>query len=192
VKVRPGRRERNLERALLTRNVIGETSVAVVSRAALHEVGLFDEALPSLQDLDLWLRIAGQFEVDFVPAALVRISKSDSGRISTSVDRTIEGRAMYLAKHRRAMARQRVLHRFFRDSGWVFLRRSADPPLARRCGRASIAANPFALQAYVLVALACLPRRWLDQLAQWRHHRGSWRPTAAGRKSLKDTARSAS
>lgn len=45
-------------RSLLIENRIGGSSMVVVRRDALLEVGLFDNMLPALQDYELWLRLA--------------------------------------------------------------------------------------------------------------------------------------
>jgi glycosyltransferase involved in cell wall biosynthesis len=50
-------------------NFIGAT--AIVTRAAIESVGLFDPALRSCQDWDLYLRIAHDFKVGFVDKPLV-------------------------------------------------------------------------------------------------------------------------
>jgi glycosyltransferase involved in cell wall biosynthesis len=46
-------------------------STAVVRRAVLDEVGLFDERCPVVQDYDLWLRVAARFRFDYVDEPLV-------------------------------------------------------------------------------------------------------------------------
>ena len=56
----------NLFKDLLERNVVGGTSSVVVRRECFEKVGLFDECLPSFQDYDLWIRLAREFEYDFV------------------------------------------------------------------------------------------------------------------------------
>lgn len=45
-------------RTLLTQNKIGGTPMVAVRRKVLLSVGLFDENMPSLQDYELWLRLA--------------------------------------------------------------------------------------------------------------------------------------
>lgn len=84
--------------ALLERNIIGTTSSVMVRKEALLEVGGFDEAFPSCQDWDLYLRLAGDWMVDFVGKALVdfylhpvRITRNDNARI--------DGRKMILDKY---------------------------------------------------------------------------------------------
>ncbi len=44
-------------RLLLIKNEIGGTSMAIVRRSKLFEVGGFDEQMPSMQDYELWLRL---------------------------------------------------------------------------------------------------------------------------------------
>jgi len=161
------RRHADLARALLTENVIGETSLGMVRRSALETVGGFDEDLPSCQDLDVWQRVCSRFSADVVPDPLVRIANgSDAGRITVSVTRTLLGRELYCRKHREEMIRHGVLHLFLRDSGWCQQRRLRDPRLARQSYRESLAANPIAPLTYVLLMSACLPASWFDQIAR--------------------------
>lgn len=46
-------------------------STAVIRKATLHALGLFDENLPACEDYDLWLRLCHRFPVHFVDEALV-------------------------------------------------------------------------------------------------------------------------
>lgn len=46
-------------KSLLCKNFIGHGSNGIFRKVILDEVGLFDETLKSVEDLDLWLRIAG-------------------------------------------------------------------------------------------------------------------------------------
>ena len=61
VRVCVPRRRDDLRRMLLTENVVGETSIGMVRRLALERIGGFDETLPALQDMDLWLRICEEY-----------------------------------------------------------------------------------------------------------------------------------
>jgi glycosyltransferase involved in cell wall biosynthesis len=169
------RRRVDLTRALLTENVVGETSVGMVRRNALDAIGGFDESLPSCQDLDLWLRICEQFSADVVPDALVRVSNgNDSGRITTNVPRAFLGRELYCHKHREKMIRRGVLHLFLRESGWRQHRGGRNPRLARRFYLESLGANPVAPLTYVLLLAACLPISWFDQIARCKRLVAKW------------------
>jgi glycosyltransferase involved in cell wall biosynthesis len=161
------RRELELTRALLTENVIGETSVGMVRRSALDAIGGFDESLPSCQDMDLWLRICERFQVEIVPEALVRVTKeNDTGRITNNVTHALTGRARFCQKHREKLLRHRVLHLYLRKSGWWQQRRLRDSRVARRSYLESLRANPFALFTYVMLIAAYLPMSCFDMLAR--------------------------
>ncbi len=57
-------------KALLCKNFIGHGSNAILRKAVIDDVGEFDETLTSVEDLDLWLRIASSRQWKFyrVPA----------------------------------------------------------------------------------------------------------------------------
>ncbi len=152
---------------LLTENVVGETSVGMVRRAALEAVGGFDETLPSCQDMDLWLRIAKRFDVGIVAEALVRVTKGEQDdRITNNVRSALDGRALFCQKHQPELIRRRVLFLYLRKSGWWEHRRVRDITAARRFYRESIEANHFAPLTYVLLLSTYVPMRWLDALAR--------------------------
>jgi glycosyltransferase involved in cell wall biosynthesis len=58
--------------ALFRSNGFITFSSAVVRRAVLDEVGLFDEGLPLAIDYDLWLRVGLRYRFDYVDEALVK------------------------------------------------------------------------------------------------------------------------
>jgi len=160
------RRRIDLSTALLTENVVGETSLGMVPRSVLDAVDGFDESLPSCQDLDLWLRICERFSADVVPDVLVRISNGDdSGRITRNVSRAFVGRELYGQKHREKMIRRGVLHLFLRECGWRQHREARDPRRARSFYLQSLRVNPVAPFTYMLLLAACVPISWFDQLA---------------------------
>jgi tetratricopeptide (TPR) repeat protein len=73
-------------------------NAAVVSADAVHRAGLFDEALTSLEDWDLWLRIAqnGERMASIAePLAMYRVS---SGSMSTNAARMAANRIAVLKK----------------------------------------------------------------------------------------------
>lgn len=65
---------RGVRRALFEGNF--GTSCLIARREALAEIGGFDEQLPRLQDLDLFLRLAPVTRFGFVPVPLVRVRRS--------------------------------------------------------------------------------------------------------------------
>jgi O-antigen biosynthesis protein len=159
-----------IAKVLLTENVVGETSLGMVRRDALDAIGGFDENLPSSQDLDLWLRISERFSAEAVPEVLVRVAKGgDVGRITANPAGMTRGRELFCEKHGEKMRREGVLHKYLRESGWVYQRQARDPRLARRRYVESLRAKPIAPLTLLLLFSACMPLSWLDALALWKH-----------------------
>jgi glycosyltransferase involved in cell wall biosynthesis len=72
-------------------NGLGPTSICLVRRSALVEVGGWDESLLSCQDWDLWLKLSkvGSFAV--IPVCLVEFHQDSRDRISHNVAALKEG-----------------------------------------------------------------------------------------------------
>ena len=85
-------------RKLLSENVVvGSTSTALIRRSCLGKSGLFDENLPSRQDLDLWIRLARYYTFDYVREvlAVIYIHKN---RITSTPEAKIRGSKLLLQK----------------------------------------------------------------------------------------------
>ena len=78
-------------------NFIGGCSVPLLSRGACVRAGLFDEAMVSGQDVDLWRRIARNDKIAFVDKPVIRYYLTNDA-ISSSAYRRIEGRKQLLEK----------------------------------------------------------------------------------------------
>jgi glycosyltransferase involved in cell wall biosynthesis len=87
-------------RQLLMSNTIGSTSCILCRVDALHAVGLFDETLPSRQDIDLYVRLAERYAFAFVDEPLVTFYRHDEASISTNIEASIRAHQLFLAKHR--------------------------------------------------------------------------------------------
>lgn len=87
-------------RQLLIRNTIGSTSCILCRVAALHAVGLFDETLPSRQDVDLYVRLAERYAFAFVDEPLVTFYRHDEPSIGTNYEASIRAHRLFLTKHR--------------------------------------------------------------------------------------------
>ncbi|WP_026506357.1 glycosyltransferase family 2 protein [Butyrivibrio sp. MC2013] len=80
-------------------NAIGGCSVPVIRRSILDEVGMFDEAFPSCQDLDLWIRICKDHKVTSINECLTNYYYSDEA-ITRSLKRQIDGFELIINKYR--------------------------------------------------------------------------------------------
>ncbi len=87
----------NILNELLIKNVVGTSSAALVKKDLFNEVGLFDENLPSRQDLDLWIRIARNYTFDYVKAPLTYFTLHKN-RITSDLKKKIRGRELLLNK----------------------------------------------------------------------------------------------
>jgi sugar transferase (PEP-CTERM/EpsH1 system associated) len=94
----PLRPSGRIAEALFEQNVI-PTSTVMIRRACLEAVGWFDEdpRLISVEDYDLWLRIAERFEVLGIERPLVRYRVHPAG-ISRNTDRSYGGERLVLEK----------------------------------------------------------------------------------------------
>lgn len=107
-----GPKEGDLSEALFRFNFIS-LQTAVVRSRCFAETGNFDERLPRLQDWELWIRIAEQYEFRFVDEPLVTAHvRSDS--ISASADRLAEARERIVEKHRERFDTEALAYQLFR------------------------------------------------------------------------------
>jgi glycosyltransferase involved in cell wall biosynthesis len=91
------RRKETMFEDLLFNNVVtGSASSSMVRRECFHSVGLFDESLKSLEDLDLWLRIARHYRLERVDERLTKI-RHHQLNMQVDVDRMAEGWMAHLA-----------------------------------------------------------------------------------------------
>ncbi|MPZ76518.1 MAG: glycosyltransferase [Deltaproteobacteria bacterium] len=83
---------------LRLKNWIGTCSTVLVRRVCFEKVGLFDEKLASAADYDMWIRVAKNYEIDYVPELLVFYTVHGN-RISTNHESLIRGLEGLLKKH---------------------------------------------------------------------------------------------
>ncbi len=88
----------------LYRNFVGGMSVAVVRRDVFASVGGFDESFPSLQDMELYVRLAERAAFDFVDEVLVRFRVAAHGRITFDAAKKLAGAKLFAAKYRGLLA----------------------------------------------------------------------------------------
>ncbi len=105
---------------LLKDNVIGSTSVPLILKDAVMEVGGFDESLPSRQDLDLWLRLAKRWTVDYDPGKFVNYYVHEN-RISSDIEGKIKGNLMILDKYYDDIKKHpSILSSQYEVIGWLY------------------------------------------------------------------------
>ena len=98
----------NAFKRLLYSNFIESTSYPLIRKECLLNIGGFDPLMQSAQDYDVWLRIAKQYEIDYVDQPLVRYHIHAGERITSNPVKKISGlerinqkNAEYLDKDRK-------------------------------------------------------------------------------------------
>lgn len=91
----------NIYTLLLQGNVIGAPA-AVVRRECLESCGGFDEALSCLEDWELFLRIAREYEIGYADEALVDADFHDGG-VSSRAGGYFQARCRMIAMHKTAL-----------------------------------------------------------------------------------------
>ncbi|MCP3685546.1 MAG: glycosyltransferase family 2 protein [bacterium] len=103
----------HLEQEIFIQNIIGTTSTPMVRRSCFDKVGVFDEALPSCQDWDMWIRLCQHYESKFIPIVLVHYFCQDDS-ISKDNKATLLGHKILTTRYRANLTslspKQRATH----------------------------------------------------------------------------------
>lgn len=105
--------EGNIFNNLVCGNVIGAPTV-LARRNCLKQIGGFDEELHCLEDWDLVLRIAENWEIGFVDDILVEVHHSE-GSVSSNIRAWVDTRCYMIAKYWKIMAQGGVLEALVED-----------------------------------------------------------------------------
>lgn len=84
---------------LIRENFIGSTSFPLIRKDALLTVGGFDPEMESAQDLDLWLRLAKQYQIDYIKESLVVYHFHEGEQITKNPKRKILGLERIIEKN---------------------------------------------------------------------------------------------
>lgn len=104
-------KEGDIWRSIQRQNFI-PVQVAVVRRKCFEQVGAFDEQTPPIDDWDLWLRIARQFEFRLVDEPLVSATVREDS-ISRNREAIVASRERIITKYRDAFARGPLANQYF-------------------------------------------------------------------------------
>jgi glycosyltransferase involved in cell wall biosynthesis len=161
---------------LLRRNFVG-SSTPIVRREALDEVGLWDEAIFTTADWDLWLRIARRCLVGYIDDPL-SYSRQVSLYNRRHIERTDAEASHVLEKLRRAGVDGRDLRRA-RSHVDLLLHRYAfcngDHRKALRYLFDALRRRPFQVKGYLLLPFTVLSRPVYRFLLGWKASRAARR-----------------
>lgn len=91
---------------LLYANFIGGCSVPIIKKECFDKSGLFDEEMPSCQDIDMWLRIVHDYKIAYIDKQLVHYYISDTS-ITSSYKRRVQGWIRLLKKFEKYFNKQK-------------------------------------------------------------------------------------
>ncbi|MCK0470088.1 glycosyltransferase family 2 protein [Halalkalibacter sp. APA_J-10(15)] len=84
---------------LLYKNYIGTFSTVAIKREPLLSIGGLDESLEARQDLDLYVRLADKYSVDYINKSLVRYRYSNTDRITLNTKKRLQGNKKFHEKY---------------------------------------------------------------------------------------------
>lgn len=91
----------DIARFLFTRRAHIQCPTVMFRHICVETVGGFDEAMRSVEDRDLWYRIAERYEVAFIGKVLARYTVSSAG-MSANIDRMLQWQLYFVSKHRKS------------------------------------------------------------------------------------------
>ncbi len=150
--IRPALRGQIFE-ALLIQGFFNHTSTMLVRAECFEKVGMFDPAFCYGEDLDMWLRLAREYEFDFVPRPLVRLYFQTSG-LTQNYSAIISGAETHLSKYREFFEQHPRVYsdRLHRLGTYYCL--IGDLEKGREMFRGAVGKNPRSLKSYLSLALS--------------------------------------
>jgi glycosyltransferase involved in cell wall biosynthesis len=152
---KPAVKRGDLSTALLSGNCLGGTSSVLVRRECFNAVGLFDEALPSFQDYDLWIRLAQKFQFDCISRPLLKYYVHDQ-QIWTNLAALTKGLAIMLNKYAATSAAQKKYYSSYYLSLGVAYCYRGDVRHGRQAYLTAARLYPFEVRSYFNFCLSLL------------------------------------
>ncbi|MFO7992135.1 MAG: glycosyltransferase family 2 protein [Thermoplasmata archaeon] len=112
-------REGNLFEDLLWENIIGSTSVILLKKECLMDVGGFTENLPASQELELYLRLSEKYKFKCIAEPLVRYHIHHKNRITSDYSKKIVSKKYIFDKYKDYITSDPGLHaRYLYEIGY--------------------------------------------------------------------------
>lgn len=162
---RPQRRGRAYG-ALCDTNFLCVSTVAL-RRECLERVGLFDESLPYSADYDLWLRVAREFDLDYVDEDLVRYNVH-AKQMTASSEKAILALETEIVRWREVYGPSRVRDAELLAYLGVLYCYRGDTRLGRRAFLGAIRNRPREPRNYIHFALTFLGARTFRRVKEWK------------------------
>ncbi|WP_010479312.1 glycosyltransferase family 2 protein [Thermococcus zilligii] len=153
---------------LLKENFIGSPTL-LIRRECFKKAGLFDPALTSSQDWDMWLRIARYYKFDYVDEIIAKYYVHGR-QISFNMGKYIPGRERFIRKHLDIWKDPRILSIHLSQMGLLLLL-GGNPEKGITYLIHSIAISPFNLENYGKLAELALDSRSMEYIKKILHFR---------------------
>lgn len=150
--------EGDLYAKLFHRNVIGSTSFPLIRKAVFDEVGGFDESVPALQDMELWLRITQKYSVGYVHEPLGTYYFYLSDRISAHPERRIKGYEIILEKHKDYLKQNKKVKADFDNMGVTLYINGRDFRTAMKLWLEAVRFNPLNVKENAFMGMKIIIR----------------------------------
>jgi glycosyltransferase involved in cell wall biosynthesis len=143
------------------------TSSILLDKVCIEKVGLFDTKFKSTSDFDMWLRIAEEFEFDYVPEPLVRrfIHKI---RITANYEAVISGLELLMSKHNKLFSTNKKAYSEYKLRLGIFYCYNGNTRQGRRVFMQAIKLYPFNIKHYYNFALSILGTRAFMKIKNYR------------------------
>lgn len=90
----------DIYKKMLIKNHIGVTPSVLIKRSVFNKIGLFDTTFPAREEYDLWIRIAKEYEIDYVDEPLlISYVRINLDRISSNLNNYIEANNLLNEKY---------------------------------------------------------------------------------------------
>lgn len=101
-----------IQKDILYTNYIGTFSAVSTKTALLKKIGGLDEQFTAMQDMELYVRIAGLAKIDFIKEKLSYIRQNNPDRISLNNNKKLNSSLLFYQKHRDLIKKSpRIRHR---------------------------------------------------------------------------------
>jgi len=151
---------------ILPKNFIVTSSI-LLDKVCFEKAGLFDESIPFGEDFDMWIRIAGEFEFEYVPEPLVK-RYLHKHRITTNYEAVISGLKLLMSKHNKLFSKNKRAYSEYKLRLGIFHCYAGDTQEGRRVFIQAIKLYPFDIKHYYNFALSILGSKAFMKIKNYR------------------------
>ena len=135
---------------ILKKNYVGSCSAVLIRKECIDRIGLFDENLPAGQDFDLWIRLAKNYQFDYVNEPLV-IHRIHKKRITTDHYGRLRAKKLLFKKYSKELTtsfKHRKILGFWHNVLGVYYCKCGDIEQGKKEFVKAITNDPFYLLYY--------------------------------------------